>query len=53
MRQMQKIWRDRHACDVLKEMRKMNETRNYSQLDSHIEELINMSITMLKALNKK
>lgn len=38
-KKMYKIWRNRNACDVLKEMRAMNETRNYSGLASAIEEL--------------
>ena len=47
---MYKINRTKYACDVLEEMRKMNETRNYSALAGHIESLQIMFQDMEDAL---
>ena len=38
--------RNRHMCDVLKDMRALSKSRNYSSLDSLIEELQYMANKM-------
>lgn len=49
------LWFERTACDVLEEMRKINEVRNYSSLAGLIEELQSMCNRMEchLAVNKK
>jgi len=46
-------WANRTACDVLEEMRKCNETRNYCSLVGLIEELQGMCNRMESALGDK
>lgn len=46
-------WLNRTACDVLEEMRKCNETRNYCSLVGLIEELQGMCSRMESALGDK
>ena len=42
---------NRYICDVLEEMRKLNETRNYSMLASLIEEVQTMANRMEASLS--
>lgn len=44
---------NRYICDVLEEMRKVNETRNYSYLLGLIEEIQTMANKMEAALRDK
>jgi len=46
-------WANRTACDVLEEMRKCNETRNYCPIVGLIEELQGMCNRMESALGDK
>jgi peptidoglycan hydrolase CwlO-like protein len=46
-------WASRTACDVLEEMRKCNETRNYCSLVGLIEELQGMCNRMEAGLGDK
>ena len=47
---MYKINRTKYACGILEEIRKMNETRNYSALAGHVETLQMMYQDMEDAL---
>jgi hypothetical protein len=44
------MWRHRFLCDVLAEMRKCHETRNYSYLSGLIEEAQSMGNRMESAI---